>query len=216
MAEEFTVRLRGQTITVTQSMRDAVLAEMPEIGWITSDDLRTKVQNAWAAALAASGFEKLGVLKPSGNFDSPPLRVGTQADHIRSVTRLCVKMAEEMDELFPDFKYDRDLLIAGSLCHDIGKVWEFDPENVKRWTKDPAKVGRPSIRHPGYGVHICLTCDLPEAVAHMAGGHSGEGELLQRSLENTILRWADHSFWAIVGAGGQFSDDDPWLNDGKA
>ena len=58
----------------------------------------------------------------------------------------------------------------------------------------------PSIRHPGYGIHICLTLELPEPVAHIAGAHSGEGELLRRSLENTIIRWADHSFWMIVDA----------------
>lgn len=132
--------------------------------------------------MAASEIAAIGELRPSGNYDSAPLRHGTQADHIRSVTRLAVKMAEEMDTLFPDFSYDRDLLIAGSLCHDIGKVWEFDPGNLQRWTANPEKVGLPSIRHPGFGVHICLTCDLPEAVAHMAGAHSGEGELLQPAL----------------------------------
>jgi putative nucleotidyltransferase with HDIG domain len=150
-------------------------------------------------------------MKPSGNYDSRPLRRGTQADHIRSVTRLAVKIAEEMAGLFPDFSYDRDLLIAGSLCHDIGKVWEFDPENVKRWKADPRATGMPSLRHPGFGIHICLTMGLPEEVAHMAAAHSGEGELLVRSLENTILHWADYTFWRVVEAGGQFADSDPWL-----
>lgn len=207
MTQDFTARLRGKTVTVTEDMRNRVLAEMPEIGWIESEDLRTKVLNAWAAALAASDITAIGELRPSGNYDSAPLRHGTQADHIRSVTRLAVKMAEELDALFPDFSYDRDLLIAGSLCHDIGKVWEFDPGNLRRWAAHPEKVGLPSIRHPGFGVHICLTCELPEAVAHMAGAHSGEGELLQRSLENTILRWADHSFWKIAEVGGQLDPD---------
>ncbi|WP_366658267.1 HD domain-containing protein [Fodinicurvata sp. EGI_FJ10296] len=215
MSEEFTVRLRGTTVVVTEAMRMAMLEEMPEIDWIESTDLRTKVLNAWAAALAASGLNRLGDLKPSGNYNSKPLRVGTQADHIRSVTRLAVKMAEEMDQLFPDFTYDRDILIAGSLCHDIGKVWEFDPANVARWTDDPSRVGQPSMRHPGYGIHICLTCDLPEAVAHMAGAHSGEGDLLTRSKENTILHWADYSFWQIAEAGGQLSDTDPWLDQSR-
>ncbi|MCF3933601.1 HD domain-containing protein [Acuticoccus sp. M5D2P5] len=215
MSEDFSVRLRGQSVVVTEAMRAAVLDEMPEIGWIEDEGLRTKVLNAWAAALAASGFRKLGELKPSGNYDSPPLKTGTQADHIRSVTRLAVKMAEELDGLFPGFEYDRDILIAGGLCHDIGKVWEFDPENVERWRADPSATGMPSIRHPGYGVYICLVCELPEEVAHVAGGHSAEGELVTRSLENTIIRWADHSFWKIVESGGQLSDVDTWLPPAK-
>jgi putative nucleotidyltransferase with HDIG domain len=127
---------------------------------------------------------------------------------------MAVKIAEEMAGLFPEFRYDRDILIAGCLCHDIGKVWEFDPANVRRWKANPRAVGMPSLRHPGYGIHICLTMGLPEAVAHMAAAHSGEGELLVRSLENTILHWADYTFWRVVEAGGQFADSDPWLQGG--
>ena len=151
-------------------------------------------------------------MKPSGNYDTRPLRHGTQADHIRSVTRMAVRMAEEMAALFPDFRYGRDILIAGCLCHDIGKVWEFDPENVKRWKADPRAAGRPSLRHPAYGVYICLTLGLPEGMAHCAAAHSGEGELVLRSLENTILHQADYTFWRVAEAGGQLAETDPWLD----
>jgi putative nucleotidyltransferase with HDIG domain len=208
------VELRGRRIEITEAMRAAILEEMPEIGWIGDEDLRNKVVDAWAAAVASSSFSRIADMKPSGNYDSRPLRHGSQADHIRSVTRMAVKIAEEMAGLFPGFRCDRDILIAGALCHDIGKVWEFDPENVARWKANPRAVGMPSLRHPGYGIHICLTMDLPEAVAHMAAAHSGEGELLVRSLENTILHWADYTFWRVVEAGGQFADGDPWLEGG--
>jgi putative nucleotidyltransferase with HDIG domain len=208
------VELRGKRIEITEAMRTAILEEMPEIGWIEDASLRAGVTDAWAAAVASSSFARIGDMKPSGNYDSTPLRHGTQADHIRSVTRMALKIAEEMTGLFPEFRYDRDILIAGCLCHDIGKVWEFDPANVRRWKANPRAVGMPSLRHPGYGIHICLTMGLPEAVAHMAAAHSGEGELLVRSLENTILHWADYTFWRVVEAGGQFADSDPWLQGG--
>lgn len=215
MSKDLTVRLRGKTVTITEEMRAAMLEEMPEIGWIGDENLRTKVLNAWSGALAASGFERLGELKPSGNYDSAPLVHGTQADHIRSVARLALGMAEELDRTFPGFTFNRDVLIAGALCHDIGKVWEFDPENVERWRANPAGVGIPSIRHPGFGVYICLTFEMPEGVAHIAGAHSAEGELLSRSLEGTIVRWADHSFWLILEKGGQLSEVDTWLPKAK-
>lgn len=205
-----TLRLRGRDIIVTEAMRAAILEEMPEICWIQSADLRDKVTDAWAAAIASAGLGRIGDMKPSGNYDSKPLRHGTQADHIRSVARIALKVAEEMDGLFPDFDYDRDMLIAGALCHDIGKVWEFDPENIARWKADPGKTGYPSMRHPGYGLHICLTAELPEHVAHMAAAHSAEGELLTRSKENTILRWSDHTFWLVAEAAGQLKEEDDW------
>jgi putative nucleotidyltransferase with HDIG domain len=207
-----TVSLRGKTIELTPEKRARVLEEMPEINWISDVDLRTKVTDAWVAALEAHGFKRISDMKPSGNYDSKPLLTGTQADHMRSVCRLAVKTAEEMSELFPNFRYDRDILIAGALCHDIGKVWEFHPDNVKRWHADKYAVGMPSVRHPGYGVYICFSMDLPEAVAHIAAAHSGEGELLERSLENTMIHWADVTFWKTVEAGRQFAEVDTWLD----
>lgn len=206
-----TVTLNSKQITIDDAARKRITDEMPEILWIENQALRDGVTDAWAAAIASSSLSRIGDMKPSGNYDSRPLRTGTQADHMRSVTRMAVKTFEEFSSLFPHFKADRDLLIAGCLCHDIGKVWEFDPENVRRWKADPRRVGMPSLRHPGYGIHICLTMGLPEAVAHMAAAHSGEGELLVRSLENTILHWADYTFWKVVEAGNQFADSDPWL-----
>lgn len=206
------VELRGKRIEITEEARALVLEEMPEIGWIGNPELKQKVLDAWVAALESSGFSRIGDMKPSGNYDSRPLRHGSQADHLRSVTRLALKTAEEMDGLFPDFHYDRDILLAGGLCHDIGKVWEFDPKNVRRWKANPRATGLPSLRHPGYGIHICLTVGLPEQVAHIAAAHSGEGDLLVRSLENTLVHWADYTFWRVVDASGQLADEDAWLD----
>jgi putative nucleotidyltransferase with HDIG domain len=207
-----TVELRGKRIEITPEKRARLLDEMPEIEWIADSALREKVSNAWVAALEASGLTKIADMKPSGNYDSRPLRSATQADHMRSVCRLALKTAEEMASLFPDFRYDRDIVIAGALCHDIGKVWEFHPDNVERWKQNPRATGMPSIRHPGFGVYICLTVGLPEQVAHIAGRHSAEGELIVRSLENTIIHWADVTFWKVVEASDQFADSDPWLD----
>ena len=63
-----TVELRGQRIEVTDAMRAAVVAELPEIEWIDAADLRQHVTDAWAAALAASALpvsrnEALGQLR---------------------------------------------------------------------------------------------------------------------------------------------------------
>ena len=115
-------------------------------------------------------------------------------------------MADELVAMFPDLKINRDILIAGAICHDVGKPWEFDPKNQGRWRSAPRAAGWPSIRHPGYGVHICLSVGLPEEVAHIAGGHSGEGELVVRSLENTVVNAADYAFWRVLEAGGLLAE----------
>ncbi len=180
--------------------------ELPEVSEIADPDLREKVVEAWAVALEESSFNSISEIRPSGNPDTKPLKVGTQADHIRGVTRLAIRIADELMDMFPDLRIHRDLVVAGALCHDVGKPWEFDPLNQSRWTAEPVATGWPSIRHPAYGVHICLNVGLPEAVAHIAGAHSGEGEQVQRSLENTVVHHADRAFWRVLDAGGLLDD----------
>jgi putative nucleotidyltransferase with HDIG domain len=190
-----------RTIEVTDELRARVRDELPEVEEISDPELRAKVVEAWALALARSSFSSIAEIEPSGNPGVNTLKRGRQTDHIRGVTRLAMALADELQAVLPDLQVNRDLLIAGALCHDVGKPWEFDPENRRRWEARPRAAGLPAIRHPAYGVHICLTVGLPEEVAHCAAAHSGEGELLVRSLENTIIHHADYAFWGIARAG---------------
>ncbi len=195
-------------MSATDALRAKVREELPEVEEISNPQLRKKVVEAWATSLGGSSFGAISEIRPSGNPDTPPLKTGTQTDHIRGVTRLAIAIADEMTAMFPDLKINRDVLIAGALCHDVGKPGEFDPENQARWKAAPRAAGLPSIRHPAYGVHICLSVGLPEAVAHMAAAHSGEGELVVRSLENTVVHHADYAFWRTLEAGGLLYSDD--------
>jgi putative nucleotidyltransferase with HDIG domain len=192
---------------VDDIQRLRVRKELPEIDEIVDTTLATKVVEAWALALSRSSFEAIADIPASGNPDTPPLKTGTQTDHIRGVTRLAIAIADELGQQFQQLPLDRDLVIAAALCHDVGKPWEFDPENQTRWANNRIRTGLPSVRHPGYGVHICLTVGLPEEIAHVAGGHSGEGELVQRSLTNMIVHQADYAFWGVLRAGDLLEDE---------
>ena len=194
-------------MTVDDIQRLRVRKELPEIDEIGDTTLATKVVEAWALALSRSSFEAIADIPASGNPDTPPLKTGTQTDHIRGVTRLAIAIADELGQQFQQLPIDRDLVIAAALCHDVGKPWEFDPKNQIRWSNNRIRTGLPSIRHPGYGVHICLTVGLPEEIAHVAGGHSGEGELVQRSLTNMIVHQADYAFWGVLRAGDLLEDE---------
>ncbi len=186
---------------VTDELRATVRKELPEVDDIQDDDLRAKVIEAWALCLAHSSFDSIDAIEPAANPGVNRLKKGKQSDHIRGVTQLAMGMAETFSTLMPDLEINRDILIAGALCHDVGKPFEFDPENRKRWEASPYASGLPAIRHPAFGVHICLTVGLPEEVAHCAAAHSGEGELVVRSLENTIIHHVDYAFWNVCRAG---------------
>ena len=69
----------------------------------------------------------------------------------------------------------------------------------------PPAAGLPAIRHPQYGTHVCLTIGLPEEVCHAAGCHSGEGELVKRSLHVSIIHDADHAWWTTLRTAGRLA-----------
>ncbi len=188
---------------ISDQLRQSVIHSLPEIEQIGNDDLRNKVIDAWAYSLDHSSFTSIDQIRPSGNPDTPRLKSGTQTDHIRGVTLLAIAIGDSLASQFPQLPIDRDMLIACALCHDVGKPFEFDPDNQQRWKQNPAASGFPAIRHTQYGTHVCLTVGLPEEVCHAAGCHSGEGELVERSLHVTIVHHADYAFWRPLEVAGQ-------------
>ena len=189
-------------------LRRGVSESLPEVNEIKDEELRGLVIEAWAFALSESEFTRIEQIRGSGVPDSPALKDGTQAEHLRGVARMAQGLADGLEAVHGDIGIDRDLLWACALCHDVGKPFEFSPRNQARWQNDVGAAGFPSIRHSVYGVHVALTVGLPEAVAHTAGAHSAEGELIKRSLENTLVNSADHAYWAAMERAGQLEMED--------
>jgi putative nucleotidyltransferase with HDIG domain len=192
---------------VTDTLRAEVRENLPEIEQIGDPELRRLVVEAWAHALAGSSFRLIREIPPAGNPGQLVLKRGSQTDHLRGVARLAMNIADEMIKQFPEMGINRDVVLAGALCHDVGKPWEFDPANRARWEAEPRKAGKPSFRHPAYGAHICLTVGLPEEIAHIAMAHSAEGELIVRSTECAIVHHADRTFWRVLAAGNMLKPE---------
>ena len=192
---------------ISDALRDQIRNELPEIQRIEGLPLRDLTVEAWAYALASSTFSSIRQIPPAGMPGYQEVKHGDQTDHLRGVTRLALGIAKEMQAAYPDLEVDMDIVLSGALLHDVGKAWEFDPERCERWSDKQKRYGRPSIRHPAMGAHICLTVGLPEEVAHIAMAHSGEGELLVRSLECMIVHKADYVFWDVLLAGGKLKPE---------
>ncbi len=190
----------------TNALHDHILEDLPEIAWISDSELRQGTLAAWSLALERSSFSRISDIPGDANPGVMVLKRGRQNVHISGVTRLALASCEYFTQTFPEAVIDRDIVIAGALCHDVGKAWECDPVNQKRWKADPSKVGLPSLRHPVHGAHICLTVGLPEAITHIAACHSPEGDNVKRSLECMIVHEADHTWWRISAACGLLED----------
>jgi 3'-5' exoribonuclease len=53
--------------------------------------------------------------------------VGGYLEHVLSVTRTCMYLAEKYDNYYPDLQppLNKDLVVAGGILHDIGKLREY-------------------------------------------------------------------------------------------
>jgi putative nucleotidyltransferase with HDIG domain len=193
---------KEQQDDIPAELRDAILADLPEIAEIGDEVLREQVIAAWALALRHSSFKRISDIPGEGSPNNFVLRKGTQELHLRGVAHLALGVIDEFVRAFPEVRVDRDIVLAGALCHDVGKCWECDPVNLARWRDRPDRAGSPSMRHPVYGAHICLSVGLPEEIVHIAGGHSFEGTYLKVSAECMIIRWADNSWWYSAAALG--------------
>jgi 23S rRNA maturation-related 3'-5' exoribonuclease YhaM len=185
----------------------SILEDLPEIEWISDAQIRDAAVEAWALALSRSSFSRVRDIPGEANPGIMVMRRGGQDVHLRGVTKLALASVDYFADVFPEAVIDRDIIIAGGLCHDVGKAFECDPRNQARWKADASLVGRPSLRHPIYGAHICLTAGLPEAVAHIAACHSPEGDNVKRSLECIIVHEADVAWWTISAAAGLTRDE---------
>jgi len=192
---------------ITEESRRWVSEDFPEISLIQAPDLREKVIDAWSYALCCSGFHRITDIPSDGNPGSPAFKRGTQADHVRGVFRYARVVARDFQETYPGVAIDWDILLAGAACHDVGKPYEFDESNRKRWAEAPAQAGAPTFRHSVFGMHVCLVVGLPDEVAHIAVGHSFEGDHMGVSTECMIVRQADHGWWHVAGALGLIRED---------
>lgn len=193
---------------INEQIRKGVIKSLPEAKQIRDEKLREKVYDAWALALQETGFKSLDDMPGSGVPGVYIMRTGTQADHQRVVANIAVAMAKELQNEFKDFDVDMDEVLAGGLCHDLGKPYEYEPKNRKRWQANPRKTGLPAIRHPVYGAHIALMAGLPESIAHIASAHSHEkeGHFVRRSLACDLVHYADYVYWELLKTAGLLQD----------
>ncbi len=192
---------------VDDALRRGIAEDLPELADIKDPDLRSKAVEAWAYALSCSDFARIADIPPDGNPGVSVLKRGTRADHLRGVAHLALRIAEEFRATRPQAVIDLDIVLTGALCHDVGKPYEFDPSNVARWAADPSATGHPTLRHSVFGAHACLMVGLPEEIAHIALGHSLEGQHIGVSAECLIVRHADHVWWQVAAGLGLLKPD---------
>ena len=168
-------------------MSEAVERLWPELAWIQNNDLREAVRATWEKAfehspLTAEDLEQIPFTLLIPNCPA------TFMEHKRCVVHISRKSAEAMQEfLGRALPIDLDTVIAGAILADVGKLLEY--EKVDGKARQSAR-GQ-ALRHPFTGVHLAMSCGVPDEVCHIIATHAAEGDLVKRSTEAYIVHHAD-------------------------
>ncbi len=168
-------------------MRDAVRRLWPELGWIADPDLREKVERTWALALERSPLSPDDLERIPFTLLVPDCPVSFM-EHKRCVVHIARRAAEAMGEFMgAALPIDPDVVVAGAILADVGKLLEYEVVDGKA---RQSRRGR-YLRHPFTGVALAMECGVPDAVCHVIATHAGEGDMVKRSVEATIVHHAD-------------------------
>jgi putative nucleotidyltransferase with HDIG domain len=159
----------------------------PELKWIKNDDLREKTAKTWELALEQSVLTINDLNTIPFTLLVPGLKVSFMA-HKRCVVHIAKEAGEKSNEFFgKDLPVNMDVLIAGAILADVGKLLEYEMKDGKAIQGNYGKY----LRHPFSGVSLAETCGLPPEVCHIIATHAGEGDMVKRTTEAYIVHHAD-------------------------
>jgi len=168
-------------------MREAVEKLWPELGWIRDPGLREATLKTWVLAFEHSPLTPEDLERIPFTLLIPDCPA-TFMEHKRCVVHIARRSAEAMEEfLGRALPIDHDVVVAGAILADVGKLLEYEKRDGRAVQSDRGKA----LRHPFTGVHLALACGVPDAVCHIIATHAGEGDLVQRSTEAYIVHHAD-------------------------
>lgn len=175
------IEIKQEFITQAQEL-------WPELEWIKSPELRIQTTDTWALALQKSVLTPNDLRTiPFTLLCGPDLKVSFM-DHKTAVVHIAKDSGEQMNKFFKtDLPVDMDVLIAGAILADVGKLLEYEMKDGKSIQGSYGKY----LRHPFSGVSLAEMCEVPPAVCHIIATHAGEGNMVKRSTEAYIVHHAD-------------------------
>ena len=164
---------------------------VPEFDLIQDADLRAKCVRVWEAAIQQGGWtvEDLPKIPFTLLIEKCPVSF---LDHVRGVTLASLGVCDAAAKTYGDrLPLNRDILIAGGLLHDIGKLLEYAREGDRFVTSPNGKL----LRHPFSGTALAAQFDVPDEVLHIIAVHAKEGDLGPRTPEAVIVHHCDFALF---------------------
>jgi putative nucleotidyltransferase with HDIG domain len=172
---------------VRAKTKETLRRYFPIINEIKDTNLQEKTLDVYCAALDAGKWTPEDMERIPASLLLPADAVNF-VEHTNAVTSTALAMYEEMRKIYGNrLKIDRDVLIAGGLLHDVGKLLEIDFHEAEYKRSKSGNL----LRHPFSGMAIAYAHGLPDEILHIIACHSKEGETTKRTAEAIIIHHAD-------------------------
>jgi putative nucleotidyltransferase with HDIG domain len=160
-----------------------------ELQWIKDERLREATAKTWELALEKSVLSADDLYAiPFTLLCGPDMKVSFMA-HKQSVVHIARDAGNQMNAFFKeDLPVDMDVLIAGAILADVGKLLEYELNAEGKSVQ--GNYGK-YLRHPFSGVSLAEQCGVPASVCHIIATHAGEGNMVKRTTEAYIVHHAD-------------------------
>ncbi len=159
----------------------------PELHWIQNEKLRDQTTAVWQTALDKSALTAEHLHHIPFTLLAPNVHV-TFMEHKRAVVHMAKSCGEHVTEfLGADLAVNMDVLVAGAILCDVGKLLEYEMADGKAIQGSYGKY----VRHPFSGVALAEQHGLPPEVLHIIAAHAKEGDAIKRSVEAYIVHHCD-------------------------
>ena len=119
--------------------------------------------------------------------------LGGLLEHTLSVVRLLEKVSDHYSDL------NKDMIIAGGILHDIGKIYEFSYDNIIDYSDEGRLIGHIVMGVEMINKNIAVIPDFPVQLAlelrHIILSHHGEFEFgspkRPKTLEALVVHYID-------------------------
>ena len=165
-----------------------LLELFPAFQEIQDRDLRERSMDAMILAMKKGGWDEKTIRLCPVTLNWKECDV-SWIEHVSDVTNICLSNFDALRKYYNrhDVAFSRDIVAAGALLHDIGKLTEFACVDGKPVHSENYEL----MRHPLSGALIAAEAGLPEVIVHLIATHSFEGDKSHQTAESSFVRAMD-------------------------
>ncbi|OYT30120.1 hypothetical protein B6U98_00555 [Thermoplasmatales archaeon ex4572_165] len=160
------------------------------LSMIEDTEIKKKVVDAWILGCKRGGWQNIEELKQMPFTLLTDCKGINFLEHTLAVTEGAFQLAKAQEKHYSSipYKIDYDMLVAGGLLHDVGKLLEIGKNDKGEFVK--SRSGK-CARHPISGAILAAEVGLPEEIVNIIACHSKEGDGRPQMLETVFVHQAD-------------------------